>query len=345
MIPLSAASMISSARSAACGFSIFAISGMSAPRSFERRLDLLEVGRPADERDGEQVDAVLAGEVDPGLVRGAGLGQVGVRAGQVHPLVGADRAAGLDLADDLAARDRDDPQPHPAVGEEDRVALVDRLREAVPLHREQLARCRASRSSRRASRTVEPEWRTATSPSRSPRRSFGPGQVAEDPDLTADLLARRADPAHGLGVLLRRAVGEVEPEDVDAGLEQLTQHLRVALAGPMVATILVRRALSEGAPPGATRLCSEEAIRTAPRAGSGERLGGAAQRRGDRPRRRLVRRRRPLLELLDRRDAPDDARQHQPGGGREQRQEELAAAHPGQVEEVARPAGTARTSA
>ncbi len=41
------------------------------------------------------------------------------------------------------------------------------------------------------------------------------------------------------------------------------------LAGPTVATILVRRAFSNGVPPGATRLVPEEGIRSVPRPGWG----------------------------------------------------------------------------
>src|SRR5207344_1956578 len=58
------------------------------------------------------------------------------------------------------------------------------------------------------------------------------GQVAEDPDLTAHLLADRADPAHVLRLLLPRAMREVEPEDVDAGGEQFAQDLRRAAGRP-----------------------------------------------------------------------------------------------------------------
>ena len=60
--------MIASACSAAWGFSIFAIRGMSAPPVRIRRLDRFQVLGAAHERDREQVDAVLDREVDPGQV-------------------------------------------------------------------------------------------------------------------------------------------------------------------------------------------------------------------------------------------------------------------------------------
>ena len=72
MIPLVAAATIASACSAACGFSILAISGMSEWRSASRSIDRLEVLGRADERDGEQVDLVVDREVDPAQVVGAG---------------------------------------------------------------------------------------------------------------------------------------------------------------------------------------------------------------------------------------------------------------------------------
>ena len=57
-------------------------------------------------------------------------------------------------------------------------------------------------------------------------------QVADDPDLTADLLARLSHPAHGLRLLLGCPVREVDPEDVDPRLEELTKHLRVRARRP-----------------------------------------------------------------------------------------------------------------
>ena len=103
MIPPSAARMIASAFSAACGFSIFAISGMSAPRDANPPLDRLQVLGAAHERHREQVDAVLDGEVDPVEVGAAGRGKRHVGARQVEALVGGDGAADLDRAAHLAS--------------------------------------------------------------------------------------------------------------------------------------------------------------------------------------------------------------------------------------------------
>ena len=83
MIPAFTALMISSARSAACGFSIFAITGMSEPPVRTRRSTGCQVLGAADERDREQVDAVLDREVDPVEVLAPGGRQrdLGARAG------------------------------------------------------------------------------------------------------------------------------------------------------------------------------------------------------------------------------------------------------------------------
>ena len=54
-----------------------------------------------------------------------------------------------------------------------------------------------------------------------------PGQVAEHRHLAADLLGGGADRLDRLRVALAVGVGEVEAEDVGAGLDQCLEHLRV----------------------------------------------------------------------------------------------------------------------
>ena len=79
--------------------------------------------------------------------------------------------------------------------------------DAGPLHRQSLG-VAGRPVGGPLSTTVEAECSTATSPSSSPRRSFGPGQVAEDADLAAGLRGGSADPAHVLGVLVRASPWE-----------------------------------------------------------------------------------------------------------------------------------------
>ena len=70
MIPPVAAATISSAFSAACCFSILAISGMSEPSAAQPLVHRLEVGRGGDEGDRQQVDSLLDRELDPAEVAG-----------------------------------------------------------------------------------------------------------------------------------------------------------------------------------------------------------------------------------------------------------------------------------
>ena len=68
-----------------------------------------------------------------------------------------------------------------------------------------------------------------------------PGDVAQQADLAARLLGGRARHLHQPRVVLARAVGEVEPQDVRADRDQAAEDLRVVGGRPSVATILVRR--------------------------------------------------------------------------------------------------------
>ena len=113
MIPLPAASMISSARSAAWGFSIFAISGMSAPRSRSRASTFSRSeGRRTKETASRSIPFSQAKSIQ-GSSEAPVSGSSWSAPGQVDALVGADRAAGLDLAGDLAALDRERPAGGP----------------------------------------------------------------------------------------------------------------------------------------------------------------------------------------------------------------------------------------
>ena len=195
--------------------------GVALGESLDHRLEVL--GR-ADERDGEQVDLVVDREVDPAQVVGAGGRHARAAARQVDALVGGDATARLDHAADLLAVDLERAQAHPAVGQEDRIALVHCRGEAVPADREQFAR--ADRALRRRQGEllagldldeptldlVEPQLRA--------------GEVAEHADPFAHQLSGRPDPLDVLGVAGLVSVGEVEPEDVGSGRDQTLQHLR-----------------------------------------------------------------------------------------------------------------------
>ena len=229
MIPLSAARMIASAFSAACGFSIFAISGMSAPADPHAALDRLQVLGAADERDRQQVDSLLDREVDPVQVGVAGGGQRDLGPGHVQSLVGGDRAPDLDRAADLAGRRPEHPQPHPAVGEVDLVAFGDRVRQPLPGDgqvigaADLLAGGQGQLGPRVEARPRLPRPRRSAASGPGGRRAGRPrGRRPRD--------ASRAI-ATFCGVLVAPAVREVEAEDVGSGPDQLRHRLDRAGGG------------------------------------------------------------------------------------------------------------------
>ena len=104
---------------------------------------------------------------------------------------------------------------------------------------------RRTRSRRRASGrgragTAGPSA-AATRPSANvPTRSFGPCRSASMPIGRPASLLDRADQRRARAVVLVRAVAEIEPEHIGAGVEQRRMRSGVELAGPSVATILAR---------------------------------------------------------------------------------------------------------
>ena len=127
----------------------------------------------------------------------------------------ADRAVGE--VDELVLAQRGDAGP----GDRDRLRVaLDRLRRQLHVHAGlQLGDVVAQ--------LADPQLR--------------PRQVAEHRDLAADPLGRRADRLDRARVALAVGVGEVEAEDVGAGLDQAHQDVVGSqLAGPTVAMIFVR---------------------------------------------------------------------------------------------------------
>ena len=221
MIPPVAASTISSTFSAACWRSILAISGMLEPSASSRSRTGTRSCGGGDEGDGEQIDFVLGGELDPAEVA-VGRGRQRGAAGDVHPLVGGERAADLDLAIDASPR-------------------WSRARAAgSPRRRGRRAGCRCS--------SVTPCQETGIR-SRSPSISSGSGSRACPSRARRSRRAARRSaasaragrrgsrprgrPARGgadlrdrLRLAVGPGVGEVEPEDVGAGGDHLLEHGR-----------------------------------------------------------------------------------------------------------------------
>ena len=186
MIPPVAASMISSAFSAACCFSILAISGMSEPSSRSRsatgsRSAAVETKETAS-RSTPCSTANSTQPRSPSVVAGAG------RAGDVHPLVGGERAADLDLAVDPAVGlGLAHPEADRAVGEVDQLVLAqrgdarpgDRDRLAVALDLRPGSGSRASRSpARRRRRAASRSAASAPAGRRAPRPRARPVSAA-----------------------------------------------------------------------------------------------------------------------------------------------------------------------
>ena len=239
MIPPSAARMIASAFSAACGFSIFAISGMSAPRDPNAALDGLQVLGAADEGHREQVDALLDREVDPVEVGAAGGRQGHLRPRHVQPLVGGDRArrprprsaprrtsprAPAGAPGRRRGRPRRPRRPPPA-GPPTRPAAGRRRRSPRPV----------------VSVSSEPAWSSTTPPSTSSIRSFGPGRSPSRPtSRPASCEASRAIAT--LAACSSRVPCEKLSRKTSAPA-RISSAIRSTerVAGPIVATILVRR--------------------------------------------------------------------------------------------------------
>ena len=188
--------------------------------------DRLEVGRGGDEGQRQQVDAVLDRELDPAQVAVGG-GRAG-GAGDVHPLVGGQRAADLDLAVDAVLLALVDPQADRAVGEVDELVLAQRG-DAGPGDRDRLL---VALDLARGERHVGPGLQLGDVVAQLADPHLRPRQVAEDRGLVPEPLRRGADRHDRRRVALALGVGEVEPEDVDARLEQTLEDRRVPARGP-----------------------------------------------------------------------------------------------------------------
>ena len=138
MIPAVTAWTISSARSAACGFSIFAITGMSAPPVRTRRsTGARSSARRTNETASRSIPCSIAKSTQARSSRPAA-GSPTSAPGRLRPWCEDDPAADLDHAADLVVAGLDHPQPDPPVGEVDEPAGADRLGEAVAGDREPL---------------------------------------------------------------------------------------------------------------------------------------------------------------------------------------------------------------
>ncbi len=176
MIPPVAAATISSAFSAACCFSILAISGMSEPSARSRSLTgSRSAALETKETASRSMPCSTANSTQP---RSPAVAAGVLIAGHVHPLVRGERAADLDLAIDAAVLRAAHAQPDRAVGEVDRLVLAqrgdarpgDRDRLLVPLDLAAGSASRACRSpARRRRRAARRSAASAPAGRRAPR--------------------------------------------------------------------------------------------------------------------------------------------------------------------------------
>ena len=235
----SAASRIAGRSSMASRFSILAMTGAVPPSERMRALRLLHVRGLAHEREGHVVDPVLdaEGEVAPVLLReGRGrrasrragscpCSSAGARRGRPRtPPPGRDARTTCSSRLPSSRRIRS-PGVHVAgqrvVGGGDELGVPSTVSSVVMVMRGAVLELDGSPPCTLPVRILGPERSCSTATGRpQPRRD----------------LAHAREHGQVLGVL---AVGEVQPDHVDAGLDEVLEHLGSREAGPMVATIFV----------------------------------------------------------------------------------------------------------
>jgi len=208
--------------SSASHFSIFATTRGGVLVPAEDLAQRVEVGRAAHERQRHVVEPVLD---RPGQIAAVLLGQgrhAQRRVGQVHALVARHRAADGDGALDRVGGAIDGQQADQPVVDVDAVPGLDLVHEPLVAGRQLAggAGCVAAdeadhvagaQQHRAARDLAQPDLRTR--------------QVPQHRDGPAVLVRPATDAGQHLGVLLERAVAEVQPADAHAGFEQLRELL------------------------------------------------------------------------------------------------------------------------
>ena len=150
--------------------------------------------------------------------------------GIVDPLPFAQLAAGLDDRDDARPVDPLHAQRDRAVGEIDALADLDVAREPGVRHADEpVVTGHLFGGEGEGGAVFEPHRNGSVG--EGARAHLGAGQILEDRDVHAELARDAANVGDDRGVILVRAVREVEPHDVDPGEEQRAQHRRIARRG------------------------------------------------------------------------------------------------------------------
>jgi hypothetical protein len=202
----------------------------------ERRARVLadeqDVLRGADEAQRDHVDADLdAGLEVLDVLLGHGR-QLRRRARDVQALPRGDGPADLDLRVELArvGADRGGAQADAPVGQVEHLAGGERPHEPGPGHRDPVAPG-AVLVGAADERDDVADLQRLRLVGRVPMRSFGPGQVLQDRHGPVGPARRLADELRGLGVLVVRAVGEVQAGDVHPRADHGHEDVRVARGG------------------------------------------------------------------------------------------------------------------
>ena len=206
-------------------FSILAITGMVPPSERIEGLRLLDVRGLPHEGEGHVVDAVLhaEGQVSPVLLGEGGGRELHPR--QVHALVALEQAAVHHLGEHPLALDTSDPQLEVAVVEEDAVARASRRGAGGRRWWRSARSCPSTDSSVVMASGARPRARRRRpSPARcgssGPR---GPGGAPPARPVRAAISRTACITCRWSRVV---AVREVEPDHVDAGLDQPLEDLR-----------------------------------------------------------------------------------------------------------------------
>ena len=190
---------------------------------FHHRPDGGGVAGGAHERQRHEVDPEAEGEAEVVDVL-VGEGRAAHRhAGEVHPAVVPDRAAPGHHALHLAGADRQHPQLHRPVGQEDRVARADVVGQCGVRRRQAVGRPggagHADHQPGAAGQQGHPAEQAADA-------ELGPLQVGQDADGPPGGVGGGPHMGIGVGVLVVVAVGEVEPGDVHPGADEGGDALR-----------------------------------------------------------------------------------------------------------------------
>ena len=188
----------------------------------EELLEKTDLDRRAHERQADEIGPHSGGPLGMLPIRGTHGGHRELHAGEVDPLTAAKRSPLDDTADDAIGAPLLHHQRHRAVGEHHRITRPELVDERGVGGREGVVGrfpTPADKSDPRSLDTFDPP------PGKLPEADLRAGKVDEDAHGADQLVGHPPDAVEHLLVFSHRAVGHVEAEDVDAGLNQRADRL------------------------------------------------------------------------------------------------------------------------